>query len=116
MQTERSDHSGLWLVLRKRVDCRLRLSARLRLLTCEQIRCCCWIHAREAETGVATGGQTVPQTAECPGAPKFQNTAEESNKCRKRHGPRRTSAGAECGSVHVAAGARPNPQTLQPAF
>ena len=41
---------------------------------------------REAETGVATGRQTADRA----GTPEIQN------ECRKRHGPRRTSAEAEC--------------------
>ena len=44
---------------------------------------------REAETGVAKGGQTTDQA----GAPEFQT------KYHKHHGPRRTSAEAECRSV-----------------
>jgi hypothetical protein len=43
---------------------------------------------REAETGVATGRQTADRA----GTPEIQNECQ----CRKRHGPRRTSAEVEC--------------------
>ena len=67
-------------------------AARIRSPSRVPVQLCRWVEdpsGREAETGVATGGQTTERAS----------TPEIQNEHRKRQGPRRTSAEAECGGA-----------------